>query len=217
MQESDISVVRGVSIAAIIFSVLEIVLFILLTGLFVWLSVVASNASYFEWYVDTRDDLGMTHGIDAYYGFDAETTSDWVSGLFGIFGILMAVGIVFCVVSLLAGIMGVRNCRNPQKVGMVMGWSIAGAVCSILSLRVVTCILLVVNAVYASRLRRASQNPAVFAQNQNPAAYPPPGWGYGFAQGYPAGNMPSDATSPTSPQPTAASSPFSQTGKNSQS
>lgn len=176
MQESDIRVVRGVSIATIVLSILAILGCLLVIALFAFGGVVASDPSNFDGYVEYRDDSGMTNGLDAQYEMDAEETSALVTGVFGFLGVFAGLGLVLCVISLVAGIVGIRNCRNPQTVGKIFGWSIAGAICSILMGRLVSCILLVVNAVYANRLKKAAANPAMYAQ---------PAYGYapqGYAQ-----------------------------------
>ena len=161
MQESDSSIMRGVSIAAIVFSVLDILLCLLLLAAFLLFGIAASSSGALDWYVSNCDDLGMTHGLDSHYALDVQETFNVLSG---VLIVLVGLGVILCVVSLLAGIMGVRHSRNPQKAGRVMGWSIAGAICAILMFRVVTCVLLVVSAVYASRLRHAAQNPSAYAQ-----------------------------------------------------
>ncbi len=193
MQESDIRVVRGVSIASIVLSVLAMLGCALLIALFAAGGVFASDPSNLDGYVDYRDDLGTTHGIDAQYGLDAQETSSLVAGVFGFLGAFSGFGLVLCAVSLIAGIVGLRNSRNPQKAGGIVGWSIAGAICSILMCRVVSCVLLIVNAVYASRLRRAAQNPATYAQ---------PAYGYAPQQGYAqptAGYAPQQPVMPQQP------------------
>ena len=174
MQESDIRVVRGVSIASIVLAVLAILGCIAAMALSAGLGVVASDPSNFDGYVEYRDDLGATNGIDAQYDMSPEETSALVTLAFGFISAFSGIGLVLCIISLVAGIIGVRNCRNPQKVGKIFGWSIAGAICAILMGRVISCVLLIVNAVYANRLKKAAANPAMYA---HPA--------YGYApQGY---------------------------------
>ena len=158
MQESDVKVVRGVSIAAIVLSILGILGCLMLVILFATGGVIAGDPSHVSGYVEHRDDLGFTHGLDSQYSLDAVETSAALAAVFGVLGVLSGFGIVLCAVSLVAGIMGVRNARNPQKVGSIFGWSIAGAICSLLMLRVVSCVLLIVNAVYAHRLRKETQH-----------------------------------------------------------
>lgn len=159
MQESDIRVMRGVSIASIILAALAMLGCVACIALFAFGGYVASDSTHFEGYVEYRDDLGMTHGLDARHGLDAHETSVLVSGVFGFLGVFAGIGLLLCIVTLAAGIVGLRACCDPQKVGRVFGWSIAGAVCSILMFRVVSAVLMVVNAVYARRVRRAGEAP----------------------------------------------------------
>lgn len=206
MQESDISVVRGVSIASIVLSVLAILGCVAVIALSAGLGAVASDPSNFDGYVEYRDELGATNGIDAQYDMTPEETSAFVSAVFGFISAFSGVGLVLCVISLIAGIVGVRNCRNPQKVGKVFGWSIAGAICSILMGRVVSCVLLIVNAVYSNRLKKAAQNPIAYAQPAYGAAAPQ-GYAQQPAVGYAPqqGGMASGAAQPVMPQqPTQA-------------
>ena len=201
MYESDVRVVRGVSIASIVLAVLAILGCIAAMALYAGLGVVASDPSNFDGYVEYRDDLGATNGIDAQYDMSAEDTSALVTMVFGFISAFSGIGVVLCIVSLIAGIMGVRNCRNPQKAGKIFGWSIAGAVCAILMGRVISCILLIVNAVYANRLKKAAANPAMYAQ---------PAYGYapqGFAQPMP--QQPVPGTAPMQ-QPAAGAVPAQQ-------
>ena len=162
MQESDSSIMRGTSIAVIVCSVLGILFCLLLLAAFLLFGIAASSSGSLDWYVSNRDDLGMTHGLDSYYALDAQETFNVLSG---VLIVLVGFGIILCAVSLFAGILGVCHSRNPQKAGRVMGWSIAGAICAIRMFRVVTCVLRVVNAVYASRLRHAAQDPSAYAQS----------------------------------------------------
>lgn len=202
MQESDIRVVRGVSTASIVLAVLAILGCVAAMAFSAGLGVVASDSSNFDGYVEYRDELGATNGIDAQYDMSPEETSALVTTVFGFISAFAGIGIVLCVISLIAGIVGVRNARNPQKAGKIFGWSIAGAICAILMGRVVSCILLIVNAVYANRLKKAAANPAMYAQ---PAyAYAP----QGFAQA-PAQPMPQRPVAGAAPmqQPVAPAQP----------
>lgn len=187
MYESSARVVRGVSIATIVLSALAILGCIAAIALSVGLGAVASDPSNFDGYVEHRGDLGATHGLDAQFDMDAESTSVLVTAVFGFLGAFSGIGLALCVVSLIAGIIGVVNSRNAQKAGKIFGWSIAGAVCAILMGRVVSCVLLIVNAVYANRLKKAAANPAAYARpayGNAPQGYDPYG-PQGYApQGY---------------------------------
>ncbi len=172
MQESDIKVVRGLSITVIVLSSLAILLCALLVALFLVGGLVARDYSLASGYVENRDHLGLTHGLDSTYNLDASETSTAVTAVFGVLGALSGFGIVLCAVSLIAGIIGVRNCSNPQKINRVFCWSIAGAICSILMFRIVSCVLMIINAVYANRLRKAAQVRSFAPPQQSPSAMP---------------------------------------------
>jgi hypothetical protein len=203
MQESDIRVVRGVSIASIVLAVLAILGCIAAMALSAGLGVVASDPSNFDGYVEYRDDLGATNGIDAQYDMSPEETSALVTLAFGFISAFSGIGVVLCVISLIAGIVGVRNCRNPQKVGKIFGWSIAGAICAVLMGRVISCVLLIVNAVYANRLKKAAANPAMYAQPVY--GYAPQGYAQPVAQ-QPMPQQPMNGVTPAQ-QPVAPAQP----------
>lgn len=159
MQESDSKVMRGVSIAVIILSVLGILGSLIIAGLFVAGGMLAGDSSFYDGYVEYREETGSGHGIDSEMHLDSSQTAGLVSGILGFLGAFAGVGTLLCVVSLVAGVLGLRNSSKPEKMGLVTGWSIAGAVCALLMLRIVTCVLLIVNVVYARRLRRGAQDP----------------------------------------------------------
>ncbi len=174
MQDPNINTVRAVSIATIIFASLGILLYLLFLLIFAAIGSFTSDASIFESYVIYRDDYGFSNGLDGYYSLDAGETASAVSGVFTILTVFAVIGIALSAVGLVAGIFGVRDCRNPQKAGHIMGWSIAGAICTGLSVNLIACVLLIVNAVYAGRLRQAAQNLGASQQ----------AWGYAASQGY---------------------------------
>lgn len=68
----------------------------------------------------------------------------------------LSLGYVLCkVVCLVAGIIALRNCNNPAKLGTAFGWSIAAAIVSFLVGGMISMVLFIVSAVFVSRVRRA--------------------------------------------------------------
>lgn len=63
--------------------------------------------------------------------------------------------LVTAVVSLIAGILAIRGAADRDKLGSVFGWGIAGAIAAFLGGRLVTCVLMVIVAVFASKDKSA--------------------------------------------------------------
>ena len=167
MQDSDISVVRGVNIAAAVLSALSALVAAALLALAIAAAVWGGNPGVWDGYVDLRDaGIGFSNGYDAQHSLDSQATGAIVGGTFAIMAVFVGIGLAMCLASLIAGVKGARNCRKPEKLGGTFVWQIVGAVCAILTGRVITCVLLVIGAVYVNRLR----NPQRFAAA--PAGYP---------------------------------------------
>lgn len=94
----------------------------------------------------------------------------------------LSLGYVLCkVVCLVAGIIALRNCNNPAKLGGAFGWSIAAAIVSFLVGGMISMVLFIVSAVFISRVRRAYaaapmgaygyQQPQQYQQYQQPQQY----------------------------------------------
>lgn len=157
MQESNARTLRGVSIAVVVLAVLAILTFLLgaiAVGIF---GAIATDPSL---YGDGIAIDGYNHG--RYDSLSPEGVASIVGLSLGIAIAFLVWGMLCAAVSLIAGILGIRNHDKPEKLGAVFGWSIAGAIVAFLSGRIITTVLLVVAAVYAHKLR----NPA-------PAAYAP--------------------------------------------
>ncbi len=94
----------------------------------------------------------------------------------------LSLGYVLCkVVCLVAGIIGLRSCTNPAKLGGAFGWSIAAAIVSFLVGGMISMVLFIVSAVFVSRVRKAYaaapmgaygyQQPQQYQQYQQPQQY----------------------------------------------
>lgn len=166
MQDSNARTLRGVSIAVIILAVLAIVIFLLGTVAVAMFGAIASDPS---WYGNGISLDDYDHGY--YDSLSPEATAGIVAASLGIAVAALVWCILCSVVTLIAGVLGVRNHDKPEKQGGVFGWSIAGAIAAFLSGRIITVILLVIAAVYSNKLRNAANNP----YGQPPYAQP----GYG--------------------------------------
>ncbi|MCI2241252.1 hypothetical protein [Adlercreutzia faecimuris] len=167
-------------------------------------------------------DYGRGHHGSGYYG---DLSSSDVMGLMGLtMGIgYVALGweLVTAVVSLIAGILAIRGAADRSKLGGVFGWGIGGAVAAFLGGRLVTCVLLVIAAVFANKDKNAPAWPEAgygyaapapgYGQPVPPAA---PAWGQPAAPAYgavpPAPTAATPAAAPLDPQVQACQAAYQQ-------
>ena len=167
-------------------------------------------------------DYGRGHHGSGYYG---DLSSSDVMGLMGLtMGIgYVALGweLVTAVVSLIAGILAIRGAADRSKLGGVFGWGIGGAVAAFLGGRLVTCVLLVIAAVFANKDKNAPAWPEAgygyaapapgYGQPVPPAA---PAWGQPAAPAYgavpPAPAAAAPAATPLDPQAQACQAAYQQ-------
>lgn len=140
MQVTHGNYLKGLSIAVIVLAGLCILGFLI--GIFM-LGIVGSAVSAIDpYYLDAYDYY------DYYYDYDYETAEAFaIASMVG--GVFCVLGMLCAAVTLVAGIIGLRGANDPSKLGMVFGWSVAGAVVSLLSCGIVSTVLLVIMAVFA--------------------------------------------------------------------
>lgn len=185
----DSRVVRGVSIAAIVLSALGI-----LGGLVVALFMGIASTSLNDPAVVNAlvSELQSSSSSSAFDGSSAYSTYDYSgmtqdeamtvasASIFIMVG--LSLGYVLCkVVCLVAGIIALRSCTNPAKLGGAFGWSIAAAIVSFLVGGMISMVLFIVSAVFVSRVRKAYaaapmgaygyQQPQQHQQYQQPQQY----------------------------------------------
>ena len=153
-QHADI--IRGLSIATTVIAALCTMILLVVLAAFGLGGVVLSNpdvrdqASY-ELDIDPEDvqsleDLGIPAGDDAAFaGF-----------VLGAGGALAGVAVACHVVALIAGILGIRHARKPEKLTMLLVWTIIAALASVVSRNFVLVILLVITGVFIFMDRRAT-------------------------------------------------------------
>lgn len=159
----DSRVVRGVSIAAIVLSALGI-----LGGLVIALFMGIASTSLNDPAVvnaliselESSSTSSAFDGSSSYSSYDySGMTQDEAMAVASASIFLMvglSLGYVLCkVVCLVAGIIALRNCNNPAKLGTAFGWSIAAAIVSFLVGGMISMVLFIVSAVFVSRVRRA--------------------------------------------------------------
>lgn len=182
----DSRVVRGVSIAAIVLSALGI-----LGGLVVALFMGIASTSLNDPAVvnaliselESSSTSSAFDGSSSYSSYDySGMTQDEAMAVASASIFLMvglSLGYVLCkAVCLVAGIIALRNCNNPAKLGGAFGWSIAAAIVSFLVGGMISTVLFIVSAVFVSRVRRAYaaapmgaygyQQPQQYQQYQQP-------------------------------------------------
>lgn len=185
----DSRVVRGVSIAAIVLSALGI-----LGGLVVALFMGIASTSLNDPAVVNAlvSELQSSSSSSAFDGSSAYSTYDYsgmtqdeamaVAGASIFIMVGLSLGYVLCkVVCLVAGIIALRSCTNPAKLGGAFGWSIAAAIVSFLVGGMISMVLFIVSAVFVSRVRKAYaaapmgaygyQQPQQYQQYQQPQQY----------------------------------------------
>lgn len=159
----DSRVVRGVSIAAIVLSALGI-MGGLVIALFMGIASTSLNdPAVVNALISELESSSTSSAFDgsspySSYDYSGMTQDDAMAvataSIFLMVG--LSLGYVLCkVVCLVAGIIALRNCNNPAKLGGAFGWSIAAAIVSFLVGGMISMVLFIVSAVFISRVRRA--------------------------------------------------------------
>lgn len=154
MQTDHSKAISGLSIAVIIISALTLACCII--G---WIFVTMGGSVFNQVAPSAIDDAIRDYGSGHYhreYG-DLSTSDIMALGNLGIMvgGAALIWEAAMCVVSLIAGVLGMKNARNRGKLGAVFGWSLAAAICSLLSGRMVTMVLLIIMTVFAYKDKNA--------------------------------------------------------------
>ncbi len=186
MQQNHAKALKGLSIAIIVISALALAG--CLIGM-VFTAVAGSAAStYMPEYLDSHYDSSYSSSHElAQHADDALALLTLAS----IVGIGMMGWVVLCsVITLVAGIMGVRNCANPAKLGTVFGWGVAGAIIALLSGSFIVMVLCIIMAVFANKDKQLAES------------------GLYGAVAYPAGAaVPPMGAVPVAPAPVAPAAP----------
>lgn len=215
MQNSRAKTIRGLSIAVVILSALSI-LGSLIGLMFLGVGGIAMSdpelQSTFDAaiYADPESAAAMEQS-----GLNSGDVMGIVGMIFGLGSAFVIWAIICSIVSLIAGILGIRNCDNTDKLGSTFGWAIAGAIVSFLYGNIITCVLLVISAVCISRDRKAATaipygQPAAYTQASQPY-YGAPQQPYAAQPGQPYGAQPAQAPyygqQPMQPQPAMPQQP----------
>lgn len=137
MQTDHSNALKGLGIAVVVFAALGII------GCLISMVMLAALGPAVEYASTTLEYDGT------YYSYsDDALAAQILLGLgTGVFGWMLVCNIAI----LAAGIICMRNYNNPQKLGSVFGWGIAGAVLSFLGGGIVTLVLCIIIAVFANK------------------------------------------------------------------
>lgn len=194
MPNSDARMVRGLSIAVLVLSILAILGSLLALAVVGIGGVAVTDPSV----IAEMERSGAVSGkLNGHSLSGAEAAGLAVLSL-GVIAIGTGWLLICAVVSMVAGILGMRNYDKPEKLGAAFGWTIAAAVLAFLSGRIVTTVLLVVCAVYINKLR----NPQV-----NPYGQPQPVYAQPYPQQPYQQPMPAPQPAPVAPQPPMPAQP----------
>lgn len=179
MQTDYSKTIKGLSIANVILSALVLVLWVVILLFMIGTMGLMNTAG-----PDAFDQAIAQSGSDYYFDEYEITGSETLALANMIMGLGIGVIVVLALISavpLIAGIMGLRNYANPQKLGMVMGWSIAGAICAFFTASIVSTVLLIITAVYASKGKNAAAMYSAYGVQPGVQGY---GQGYGQPNAY---------------------------------
>lgn len=175
MYSSDARVVRGVSIAVIVLSSLALAGCLVLMIFLGIGGAVLGNPEFVSQMPVIHSDTGYTGTLDQYASSQDLATLGALGTLS--IGIAMAVtvGFMLCAaVSLVAGIMGLRQSGQSGKPGSAFGWAVAGAIAAFVTARWITAVLLVILAVYLNRMKSPSNTSTPQYYDQPYAPQQPP-------------------------------------------
>lgn len=175
MQNEHTKAIRGLNIAVIVMSALTIC-GLLIGAVALGLGTAALNEygpDAIQYSQNHPDHSMAAHMHDDYYDVDVDIDADDLMGLanFGMAAGFAGIGweLVTCVATLIAAIAGVRHADKREKLGLLFGWGIAGAVAAFLGGRIITCVLMVISVVFAQKDKNAPE--AAWRAAQNGGAY----------------------------------------------
>lgn len=186
---SDIRILRGLSIATMVFSILGVLAGGAFLALMISASSMLSDPAFYDLFV--QELQSGSSGSAAFDGSSPAATYDYSSmneeqireaATLGINVVIaLAVGYMLLhVVGIVASSMSLRALAAPEKLRRAFGWTVAAAVCAAVVFSVITCVCFIIAAWMNARVRKSF---AVFAQG----GYPGPGMYQGTMPGQGAG------------------------------
>lgn len=158
MQSQHAGAIRGLGIATIALSAIS-----LLACLFGLTILVVMGAAFSDPALVDELSYGLTgpyvYDYSYYgYGYHDEEFASFVGFSIILVGVFIVWEILTCIVSLIAGIVTLRSANDSSKLNKIFGWTLAGAIASLLGGRFITMVVLIVAAVFATKDRGAQQN-----------------------------------------------------------
>lgn len=186
---SDIRILRGLSIATMVFSILGVLAGGAFLALMISASSMLSDPAFYDLFV--QELQSGSSGSAAFDGSSPAATYDYSSmneeqireaATLGINVVIaLAVGYMLLhVVGIVASSMSLRALAAPEKLRRAFGWTVAAAVCAAVVFSVITCVCFIIAAWMNARVRKSF---AAFAQG----GYPGPGMYQGTMPGQGAG------------------------------
>lgn len=161
---SDIRILRGISIATLVFSILGALVGGAFLAMMISVSSMVSDPTFSDLLV--QELQSSSSGSAAFDGNTPTTTYDFSSmneqqileaATLG-FNVLIAMAVGYLllhVVGVVASIMSLRAIDAPEKLGRAFGWTIAAAVCTALVFSIITCVCFIIAAWLNSRIRKS--------------------------------------------------------------
>lgn len=152
MNTSHAKAIRGLGIATVVVAAICIVLMVLVAAGLAFGTAAINDPS-----LSDSVSFGAVSGSIELDSFSfTDNPVFFLSVLMGA-GVVLVVALVVChIVALVAGVKAIRNSADTAKLGSVFGWSIAGAVTSLIGSNFVTMVLLIIVAVFAYMDRKAA-------------------------------------------------------------
>lgn len=176
MNNSDFRILRGVSIATLVFAILGALAGGAFLALMVSASSMLSDPDFFNMFVEElqRSSSGSAafDGSSAASTYDFSTMNDDQIREAATLGmnvvIAMAAGyLILHVVGIVASIMNLRAANEPEKLRRAFIWTVIAAVCSAIVFSIITCVCFIVAAWLNARIRKSFA-----AYNQGFSGYP---------------------------------------------
>ena len=157
MKSSDARILYGFSAAALVMSIVAIglaglgIVFVAIAGMHLGSDGFISLMSSL---LESSTSLGYMLGV---HGVDVGGLLELASPLLGVVVLLLVAAAACHVVALIAAVMGIRHCDEPERLSVAFGLTIVGALLTLIAHDPAVAILLVVMAVFIERLRDAAE------------------------------------------------------------
>lgn len=210
MQTKNAGTIKGLGIA-----VLALSIFVMLCCLLSFALLGITNAAFGEGAFMDRFAHELSSELDYAYGYghgfgydDYDMSLGIVSFVLSILGVLVGWELLSCIVSLIAGIVAMRQAKDIAKYGSIFSWAIAGAIASLLGGRIIATALLVVIAVFANKDKNAAETAQWHAQGN--VEFTQPGYAQSSVSADPFYAAGATDASSFPQQPTPAASGYAQ-------